>query len=70
MIRRQIKRIEALQNKNGVWYSDDSSIKEMVRVFFKELYSDESSTYTPYIILANIFPRLSTEEMDTLSIPF
>jgi len=70
IIRRRVNRIEALQNKNRVWYSEDSSIKEMVRAFFKILYTNDSNTYTPYIIPANNFPRLSKEEMDTLSTPF
>jgi len=70
IIRRNINRIEALQNSNGDWFSDESSIKEMVRAYFKDLYTDDSDTYTPYIIPANNFPRLSKEKMDSLSAPF
>jgi len=42
----------------------------MVREFFKKLYSDEESAFTPFIIPANKFPRLNIEEMDQLSKPF
>ena len=38
--------------------------------FFKKLYSDEESAFTPFIIPANKFPRLNIEEMDQLSKPF
>jgi len=70
IIRRWMNIIETLQNQYGEWYSEDESIKSMVRDFFKALYTDESISYTPYIVPANGFPRLSTEDMDSLARPF
>jgi len=42
----------------------------MVREFFKKLYTDEASAYTPFTIPANRFPRLNNDEVDQLSKPF
>ena len=42
----------------------------MVRSFFKDLYTDDASDYTPYIIPADRFPRLSEEDMTKLSSTF
>jgi len=70
IIRRRVNRIEALQNKEGTWFSDEASIKDLVRNFFTDLYTDESSMYSPYIIPADKFPRLDTEDMASLSTPF
>jgi len=65
-----MNRIETLQNQHGEWYSEEVSIKNMVRDFFKDLYTDEFNSYTPYIVPADSFPRLSTEDMDSLARPF
>ena len=70
IIRRQSNRIESLQNKEGHWFTDEPSIKVMVRDFFQNLYTDELSSYSPYILPADSFPTLSSDDMVALSTPY
>jgi len=70
IVRRRRNQIEMLQDPMGNWLTDDENIKAMVQNFFKNLYSNEGTPCTPYLLPHNYFPMLSCEEMPDLSRPF
>ena len=70
IVRRRVNQIVTLQNDQGDWISDGEELKNMVRTFFMNLYTDDCDTFTPFLPLANKFPTLTTEETTSLNKEF
>ena len=69
MVRRGRNQIDALKDWDGTWISNPAILKELVNVYFKKLYTIET-TKNKKVVLVNCFPQLPEVTMRSIHTPF
>jgi len=65
-----MNRIEGLQNDSGAWTTDPTEIQALVVAFFKNLFTEETSSIQSLEHVEPPTPSLSPEQLSALSKPF
>ena len=68
VIRRKRNRMEMLKNNEGVWVTDQNSLRDMASGYFKNLYTNDMVSYSP-LPLSGGFPKLNCKVMNFIHKP-
>ena len=69
IVRRRLNRIEGLQRTDGTWAIESEELKALMVDYYKELYTDDTTSIRDVGRLEHLFPNLTSEHEAKLSKP-